>query len=254
VNPSAEPELATLPYAEQAVSDAMPTTAFVFYLQNHDQIGNRPFGERLTTLAPDRALRVANALQLLTPHIPMLFMGEEYGATQPFLYFTSHENPDLVEAVREGRRREFHAFKKFADSGFALRIPDPNHRDTFDASIPRPTSVEGVSASTALDWSQWISKLLGIRHQFIIPRLPGTQALFAKAIGPSAVVARWQMGDGAILAIAANLGSERLTLSRQDICDGPQSQVLFDYGEVWQMLEKNILPGNAFIAILEGPL
>lgn len=232
----------------------LPTTAFVNYLQNHDQIGNRPFGERLTTLVPEAALRVANALLLLSPHIPMLFMGEEFGATQPFLYFTSYEDPNLAEAVREGRRKEFSSFKKFADTGFALKIPDPNHLDTFDASIPRPVSVDGLAASAALDWSQWVSKLLGIRHHYLIPRLPNTHALIAKAIGPSAVIARWQMGDGAILAIAANLGNERLVLSREDVCNASQAEVLFDYGEVWQMLEKNVMPGNAFIAMLEGPL
>lgn len=260
VYPSQQPELGAIFKAVSGqepppLNDPqLPTTAFVNYLQNHDQIGNRPFGERLTTLVPERALRVANALILLSPHIPMLFMGEEFGATQPFLYFTSHEDPKLVEAVREGRRTEFASFKKFADSGFALKIPDPNHIDTFDASIPRPMSVDSMAASAALDWSQWVSKLLGIRHHYLIPRIPNTHALMAKAIGPAAVIARWQMGDGAILAIAANLGTERLVLSRQDICDAPQAEVLFDYGDVWQTLEKNIMPGNAFIALLEGPL
>ncbi len=252
VYPSQIPELKE-PGSTAENDTKLPTTAFVNYLQNHDQIGNRPFGERLTTLVPITALRVANALLLLSPHIPMLFMGEEFGATQPFLYFTSHEDPLLVEAVREGRRKEFASFKKFADSDFALKIPDPNHVDTFDASIPRPVSVDG-SASTALDWSQWISKLLGIRHHYLIPRLPGTYALMAKAIGPSAVIARWQMGDGAILAIAANLGNEMLVLSREDVCSAPEAEVLFDYGEAWQMLNKNIMPGSAFVALLEGPL
>jgi maltooligosyltrehalose trehalohydrolase len=115
-------------------------------------------------------------------------------------------------------------------------------------------SVEGLTASAALDWSQWVSKLLGIRHRYLIPRLPGTHPLMSKAIGPSAVVARWQMGDGAILAIAANLGTEMLELSLEEVCNAAKVEVLFDYGEAWQALNKNTLPGNAFIAVLEGPL
>lgn len=255
VAPTQAPELEALPYADKtAVYRETPPSAYVFYLQNHDQIGNRPFGERLTTLVPERSLRVANALVLLTPHVPMLFMGEEFGATQPFLYFTSHEDQQLIEAVREGRRREFAAFKKFADIGYAIRIPDPNHVDTFHASIPRPVSADGIATSTALDWSQWVSKLLGIRHHYLFPRLAGCRCLSAKDIGPAAVIGRWQMGDGAVLTLLANLGNEMLHLSHQDLQVGEQAKILFDYGEVWQALERELLPGNTFLAILEGPL
>jgi maltooligosyltrehalose trehalohydrolase len=81
-------------------SAMLPPTAFVFFLQNHDQTGNRAFGERLTVLADPAALRAAQALQLLTPHIPLLFMGEESASTTPFLYFTSHRTAELAEAVR----------------------------------------------------------------------------------------------------------------------------------------------------------
>ena len=87
-------------------SAALPPTAFVLFLQNHDQIGNRAFGERLTTLADPRALEAAIALQLLCPQIPLIFTGEEDTSTNPFLFFTDH-NPTLADAVREGRRREF---------------------------------------------------------------------------------------------------------------------------------------------------
>jgi maltooligosyltrehalose trehalohydrolase len=255
VNPTRKPELAELPYADKAAGDQpTPPSAFVFYLQNHDQVGNRPFGERLTTLVAERSLRVANALVLLTPHVPMVFMGEEFGATQPFLYFTHHDNPQLIEAVREGRRTEFAAFKKFAEIGYAIKIPDPNHLDTFHASIPRPVSADGISTSASLDWSQWVSKLLGIRHHYLFPRLAGTRNLMAKDIGPAAVIARWEMGDGAILTLVANLGNERLHLSRNDLEIGDQAKVLFDYGEVWQALDQELLPGSTFIAILEGPL
>ena len=91
----------------------LPPTAFVAFLQNHDQVGNRAFGERLTTLADPRALRAAAALVLLAPQIPLIFMGEEAGARDPFLYFTDH-HAELANAVREGRRAEFAKFPAFA--------------------------------------------------------------------------------------------------------------------------------------------
>ena len=232
-------------------STHLSSTSFILFLQNHDQVGNRPFGERLTTLVPDPALRAANALVLLCPQIPLMFMGEEFGATQPFLYFTSHEDENLVAAVREGRRKEFATFKKFAESQYAIKIPDPNHSDTFTASIPRPYSVIS-EVNTSLDWSQWVSKLLGIRHRYIIPRLKGVRSISAKAIGPAAIKACWKMGDGAVLAIVVNLGNELLTLNRDDVIDTPEPEILFDYGDVWKALQKGLLPGNSFIALLEG--
>ncbi|MGH7580609.1 MAG: malto-oligosyltrehalose trehalohydrolase, partial [Gemmatimonadales bacterium] len=109
----------------------VPGCRFVVCIQNHDQTGNRAQGERLAALVPPAALRLAAALLLLSPYLPLLFMGEEHGESNPFLYFTSHGDPALVDAVREGRRREFEAF---AWSG---EVPDPQLEDTFDRSRPR---------------------------------------------------------------------------------------------------------------------
>ena len=107
-------------------SAGVPRHRFVVCAQNHDQIGNRAAGERLGTLvSPDR-LRLAAALVLLSPYLPLLFMGEEYGETAPFLYFVSHEDPALVEAVRTGRQRELDALGK-GD----VQI-DPQSPDTFE--------------------------------------------------------------------------------------------------------------------------
>ena len=111
---------------------AKPATAngaqFVVCAQNHDQIGNRMMGERLSALVPEEKLRLAAAAVVLSPFIPMLFMGEEYGEKAPFQYFTSHSDPDLIEAVRKGRREEF---DDFAWQGEA---PDPHDEDTFQRS------------------------------------------------------------------------------------------------------------------------
>jgi len=109
-------------------SDGLPREKFVVAIQNHDQIGNRATGDRLSTvLAPDQ-LRLAAALLLLSPYVPLIFMGQEYGETNPFLYFVSHGDPDLVEAVRAGRRKEFESF------GWGDDVPDPQSEDTFERS------------------------------------------------------------------------------------------------------------------------
>nr|BFE96869.1 hypothetical protein GCM10020185_74050 [Pseudomonas brassicacearum subsp. brassicacearum] len=116
-------------------SGHLPPSAFVLFLQNHDQIGNRALGERLHQLAAPQALQAATVLLLLSPMIPLLFMGDEVAAEQPFLFFTSHHG-ELAELVREGRRNEFKAFSAFADPQKRERIPDPNAASTFEASRP----------------------------------------------------------------------------------------------------------------------
>ncbi|WP_416146189.1 malto-oligosyltrehalose trehalohydrolase, partial [Pseudomonas aeruginosa] len=109
--------------------------AFVLFLQNHDQVGNRAFGERLSVLAEPQALRLAIALQLLAPMIPLLFMGEECAAREPFLYFTDHQG-ELADAVREGRRKEFGEFGRFGEGATLASLPDPNAVETFERSRP----------------------------------------------------------------------------------------------------------------------
>lgn len=176
----------------------LPPTAFVLFLQNHDQVGNRAFGERLAVLARPQALDAAIALVLLCPQIPLLFMGEEFGATSPFFFFTDH-NPDLALAVREGRRKEFAGFPQFSDPELLSQLPDPNAFDTFERSKPEPNSVER---------QHFYRRLLALRRQEIVPRLRGTCAVKARAVGSSAVIAHWRMGDGSLLTIGVNLGTE----------------------------------------------
>jgi hypothetical protein len=108
---------------------------FVFFLQNHDQIGNRAMGERLAAFADPSVLKIGVAMLLLSPQIPLLFMDEEQGGREPFLYFTSYEG-ELAEAVKNGRRREFGKFAEFSTPAAQQRIPDPNRPDTFQKSRP----------------------------------------------------------------------------------------------------------------------
>lgn len=178
-------------------SGHLPPTRFVSFLQNHDQIGNRALGERLTLLADAGKLRAATALLLLCPQIPLLFMGDIEGSEAPFLFFTDFHD-DLADAVREGRRREFAKFPTFADEAARARIPDPNARATFDASRPKP----GPDAEA---WRALYRELLVLRNARIVPHLPGARSLGAEAIGEAAVVARWRLGDGSVLGIALDL-------------------------------------------------
>jgi maltooligosyltrehalose trehalohydrolase len=131
-----------------------PASQFIVYAQNHDQVGNRALGDRLTTLVPFDALKVAAAAVLLGPNVPLLFMGEEYGERAPFLYFTDHGDPALVEAVRRGRRAEFEAF------GWPGEVPDPQDLRTFERSRlawPRPVSGEQHALL------QWYRRLIELR-------------------------------------------------------------------------------------------
>ncbi|MND80519.1 Malto-oligosyltrehalose trehalohydrolase [compost metagenome] len=178
----------------------LPATAFVLFLQNHDQIGNRALGERLSQLCPPQALRAATTLLLLSPMIPLLFMGDEWAASEPFLFFTSHHG-QLAQAVRDGRRTEFAGFQAFADAQKRARIPDPNQPQTFSASRP-----DFQQAHENNPWLHLYRELLQIRRQHLFARLPGSHSLEARVLAEKALTARWQLGDGSQLRIDLNLG------------------------------------------------
>ncbi|MGU9815573.1 malto-oligosyltrehalose trehalohydrolase [Pseudomonas sp. LF135] len=181
-------------------SGDLPPSAFVAFLQNHDQIGNRALGERLHQLCSPQALKAATTLLLLSPMIPLLFMGDEVNAEEPFLFFTDHHG-ELAEAVREGRRNEFADFAAFKDPQRREHIPDPNALPTFLQSAP---------AFTENQHAQFYRQLLSLRHQQIVPHLPGSVALGAQVLGQGAVSARWRLGNGSVLQIDLNLGAEPL--------------------------------------------
>ena len=186
-----------------APSSHLPPTAFVNFLQNHDQVGNRALGERLTRLvAPDR-LRAAMGLLLLSPQIPMLFMGEEDGSASPFLFFTGFHD-DLADAVREGRRREFTKFPAFADPQARAQIPDPNALTTFEASKPTP----GPDAAA---WRALIGHLLKLRREHLAPHIDEAVSLGASAIGAKAVKAAWRLG-AKTYSLAINLGQSAVAM------------------------------------------
>jgi malto-oligosyltrehalose trehalohydrolase len=190
-------------HARGEASAALPPTAFVAFIQNHDQIGNRAFGDRLTDFAPAEAVRAVAAVSLLLPQVPMLFMGEEWAAAQPFPFFCDF-GPDLADAVREGRRNEFSRFPEFADPASRARIPDPMSEATF-ASAKLRWADAGKPPHAA--WLAWYRAVLALRHAEIIPRLPGIQRGGThRIIGAGAVELRWALGDGTLL-LSANLSA-----------------------------------------------
>lgn len=193
-------------HARGEPSADLPPSAFVLFLQNHDQIGNRALGERLVQLAPAPALRAATALLLLSPMIPLMFMGDEWAASEPFLFFTDFHD-ELADAVREGRRGEFADFAAFADPQQRERIPDPNALATFEASKPGFDALY-LETDTGQDHRNWLAlykELLKTRREEIFPRLEGAEALGADVLADKAVSARWRMGDDTELRIDLNL-------------------------------------------------
>jgi maltooligosyltrehalose trehalohydrolase len=213
----------------------LPPTAFVLFLQNHDQIGNRAFGDRLAAGVDPQALEAAIALQLLSPQIPLLFMGEEHGSTSPFQFFTDHHG-ELADAVREGRRQEFATFAAFSDPARRAEIPDPNAAETFHRS--RPQADPGRSdARQAL-----YRELLALRREHLVPRLGGARAIGAQALAPSAVFARWRLGDGAVWSLASNLGAEPCGFTK------PAGRVLFGHNA-----GEGQLGAHTTLAFLEPP-
>jgi 1,4-alpha-glucan branching enzyme len=181
----------------------LPPTAFIAFIQNHDQIGNRPFGDRLTTIATQNAVRAVAAVYLLLPQVPMLFMGEEWGAVQPFPFFCDF-GEELADAVRDGRSREFARFPDFHDQAKRARIPDPTAEETFAAA---KLVWEDVMREPHAFWLDWYSRVLATRHAEIVPLL--TEIRMGgryEVIGQGAVAVRWSVGEaGEELMLAANL-------------------------------------------------
>jgi maltooligosyltrehalose trehalohydrolase len=187
----------------------LPPGAFVSFLQNHDQIGNRAFGERLAAIADPRAVRAAMAILLLAPSPPLLFMGEEFGAETPFLFFCDFEK-GLAEAVAAGRRNEFARFTRFSNPATRAGIPDPNASTTFQVSR---VDWDDLAQPQHRDCLRFYRQLLKLRCQHIVCHLSDACAINARheVHGDRGLTARWDFPDGAKLDLLANLGSTSLT-------------------------------------------
>jgi malto-oligosyltrehalose trehalohydrolase len=179
----------------------LPPGAFVAFLQNHDQVGNRAFGERLSALAAPEVLAALGAVLLLCPSPPLLFMGEEWAAPEPFLFFCDFHD-ELADAVREGRRNEFAKFPAFRDEETRARIPDPNAESTFARSrLDWSRAEEGEHAARRAQYRE----LLHLRRRDLVPRLAGARARTVQRFGDGGLCATWTLGDGSGLTLLANL-------------------------------------------------
>ncbi len=191
-------------------SAALPPPAFVAFVQNHDQIGNRAFGDRLTTIVrePER-LRAISAISLLLPQIPMLFMGEEWGEQAPFPFFCDFAG-DLADAVRNGRRDEFKRFPEFQDPARRDAIPDPLADATFAAAKLGWNGIEGEALART-------RALLDLRRRVVLPLLPHIRRSGAyEILGDGAVAVRWDAGEAGTLILAANLSGTPVRLPEGD--------------------------------------
>lgn len=201
----------------------LPPTAFIAFLQNHDQIGNRAFGERLAALAPPAAVLAGLALLLLAPSPPLLFMGEEWGSTQPFLFFCDFGD-SLRDAVRDGRRKEFAAFPEFADPAARARIPDPTAEEAFSRSKLDWSALDVPPHREILAMTR---RLLALRAQKIIPRLVSITGGAGRilTLEPPVAVVEWRLGDGSLLVLLANLGPDEVQV--RTVTLPPRDHLLF---------------------------
>jgi maltooligosyltrehalose trehalohydrolase len=184
----------------------LPPTAFVIFLQNHDQIGNRALGERLGSIVKnEQALRAATAVLLLAPSPPMLFMGEEWNAPEPFPYFCDFE-PELASKVREGRRKEFQHFERFRDPALTDTIPDPTIASTMKSAC---LDWSRVRARGHEDWLDLYHRLLMIRRAEIMPLIPEIRyGACSKLEAGAAFAVDWALAEGSVLHLIANLAPE----------------------------------------------
>jgi malto-oligosyltrehalose trehalohydrolase len=216
-------------------SKHLPPGAFVSFLQNHDQVGNRAFGDRIVESAPQARIKAAMAILLLAPQPPLLFMGEEFGARTPFLFFCDFQG-ELATAITEGRRGEFQRFAKFSNSEVRAKIPDPNSESTFTRSKLDWTELRQPEPKS---WLRFYREMLALRRRTIIPLLaeliPG-KGIF-HTLERSGLAVEWRLNSGGTLNLVVNLGDSKISVELTSA-----SQILYS---------SSTLPSTADRLILE---
>lgn len=184
------------------VSKDLPVSKFVNFIQNHDQTGNRAFGDRIAALTDKEKLKAAVKLYLLAPTIPLLFMGEEWGSKKPFMFFCNLDE-NLSEAIKEGRRLEFSRFPEFADPENREKIPDPTLESTFMGSM--------------LDWDNIDNEILNLhketlalRHKHIVPLIPLIEKSKFEVKGAGQFSVKWFASNGKTLEITADFPENKV--------------------------------------------
>ncbi|MPZ22347.1 MAG: malto-oligosyltrehalose trehalohydrolase [Dehalococcoidia bacterium] len=210
---------------------------FLAYMQNHDQVGNRATGDRIGSLVSEGRVKIGAALTMVSPYVPMIFQGEEWGASTPFLYFTDHEDRDLGRAVTEGRRREFAAFGWDPD-----RIPDPRDSSTFGRSRLDWSEVDREPHASML---RWYRDLIGLRR-----RVPGLRNGRRDRVRTDYDEdEQWIAVSREGLQVACNLSAERRrvpflhdpTTPRQVLCSAQASEI----GE-----DSVVLPPDSVVLVI----
>lgn len=203
---------------------------FVFCISNHDQVGNRAFGERLSHLVSPAQYRAASALLCLTAYTPLIFMGQEWAASTPFLYFTDHHD-DLGKLVTEGRRKDFDRFEEFRDPKIAAQIPDPQALETFQKSKLDWAEVEQEDHAPVLNLYRALLKLRR-EHGAFRPRTRDDLAVEKLAAGVAALRMRDKKEEWLLLVDL--IGKHRGDLHAENFC-------AVGGGEKWQL----VLSSNA---------
>jgi maltooligosyltrehalose trehalohydrolase len=187
-------------------SAAVPAWRLVVFSQNHDQVGNRLGGERLSRLVSFEALKLAAGVVLLSPFLPLLFMGEEYGEEAPFPYFISHSDASLIDAVRKGRKDEFAAFRCEAEP------PDPQDESTFLRARIDPSAAGRGNQRLLRDYYRELIRLRK-EHPALSRLSKKDMVVFVAAREGVLLVRRW---NGSFQAAAAyNFGDSHAALSRE---------------------------------------
>jgi maltooligosyltrehalose trehalohydrolase len=212
-------------------SGGLTPTGFVNFLQNHDQIGNRAFGDRLQSHVSANAIEAGLTITLLAPAIPMLFMGEEWGSKAPFPFFCDFKG-DLAEAVRKGRRREYAwAYAKYGDE-----VPDPLEVATFQSAVLDWDACNETAGRKRL---MLVRELLATRRREIVPRLAGAAFGDAHATDSGLLTAHWRMGDGTTLHLLANLADQavahRTGTAGTTIWGGDAGDLLPPWSVFWRL-------------------
>ncbi len=232
----------------------LPPTAFVNFIQNHDQVGNRAFGDRLRSLASARIYDCLQAILLLSPQIPLMFQGDEFGDCNSFCFFTDFDG-ELASAVSKGRKKEFRKFAAFEDEEAAEVFPDPNHERTFEIS--------------RLDWNQLVhpvqrrrlqvtTKLLQIRRDILMPLLDGAQGDCGSAlVDERSFVVSWELQPGQFYHLFANLSDETWEIEDGLLTDAVDAAdiVYSNHKSAPDRLREGSLPAMTTIfALSDAPL
>jgi maltooligosyltrehalose trehalohydrolase len=218
---------------------ALAASSFVYCIQNHDQVGNRALGERLCVAVSAEQYRAVSTLLLFLPMTPLLFMGQEWAASSPFLYFTDHD-PELGRLVREGRRREFKNFDAFRDPVTRETIPDPQAEETFAASKLRwDERLEGEHARTLALYRAALS----LRAFDPVLTTSGREALRAEAAGEVLIVRRASAAGERVLLV--NFSTEPVEIAALPVAPGLRLLLRSDLAPVAEPGAAHVLPAHA---------